>query len=135
MPRRDVACAMSGTSGHRVVLRGEDGMLERAFERSAVRIGHHTGVFEDHVIEAGAIECARHVDVEAPRPVWAVVVRPRIIPGVDGEIDEPSQVKALRLRHRMLLWAFARSSDGHVCSICPFSQRHGISVFLSEEGP
>jgi hypothetical protein len=51
----------------RVVFRGEHGMLERGLERATVCIGHHTRAFEDHVVEAGTIECTRHVHVEAPR--------------------------------------------------------------------
>ena len=88
---------------HRVVLRGEHGMSERGLERAAVGIRHHAGVFEDHVVEAGTVEGARHVNVEASCPVWAIAVGPWFVPRVHGKVHKPTQVKAFRLHHLCLL--------------------------------
>src|SRR5215510_14815728 len=88
---------------HRVVLWGEHCMLERGLERVAVGIRYHARVLEDHIVEAGTFEGTRHIHVEAPSPIWAVVVGPRLVPRRHGEVHEPTQVKALWLYHLSLL--------------------------------
>src|SRR6202011_1191031 len=85
---------------HRVVL-GRDPVLEVDLHRSAVGVGDHQLVLDDHVVKTSALEVAAHLHIEVAGPVPATV-SPGPIPFVSYEVEEPAHMKAFGSHLRVL---------------------------------
>jgi hypothetical protein len=97
MPRCVVACASSEVELH----------------RAAVVVGHEQRVLEQQVIEAGAFERARQVDMKIGlRPVGTAHAAPLLVPAVHAVAvaEEPTEMKGSG-RQRTLLHPEPTGSD------------------------
>jgi hypothetical protein len=98
-------------------------MLQVVFHGAAERSRHHQLVFDQDVVELGALQVSGHIDIEIAGEVTPAVT-PIAVPFVGDEVQEPPQVELVGHVVLSLSTLEARQLGTRYCTVSGWYRRH-----------